>query len=238
MIFAEILAGGKGTRMGNTSLPKQFLDLGSMPIIIHTISKFVLEDRFEKILVVVLPDWVKYTEDLIGKYFDSNTRKRIKVIEGGKDRNSTLMNGLNFIEDNYGLKDEDIIVTHDAVRPFVSSRIISENIEKAEKFGATDTVIAATDTIIETDQTYMNIKSIPKRDVMYQGQTPQSFNIKKLKVAYNKLTEEQRSILTDAAKIVLLAGVDKVKIVKGEQLNFKITRSYDLKVANLLVEKE
>lgn len=237
MIYAEILAGGKGTRMGNTALPKQFLELGGVPIIIHTIGKFVLEDRFEKILIVVLPEWVQYAQDLINKHFDSDTKNRLVIVEGGQDRNSTLMNGVNYIDENYGLNEDDIIVTHDAVRPFVSRRIISENIENALLYGATDTAIAATDTIIKTDKNYSYINEIPERDVMFQGQTPQSFNIKKLKSAYDNLTNDQKKILTDAAKIMLLASDNKVKVVNGDQLNFKITRSYDLKVANLLIEE-
>ncbi|WP_415380097.1 2-C-methyl-D-erythritol 4-phosphate cytidylyltransferase [Pediococcus pentosaceus] len=234
MIYAEILAGGKGTRMGNLSLPKQFLNIGDDPIIVHTISKFLLQPKFEKIIIVVLPEWMQYAKDLLGKHFAEKELSRIKLVNGGKDRNETLMNGIDFIQNEYGINDDDIIVTHDAVRPFVSGKIIEDNISNAIKYGAVDTVIPATDTIVKGENEL--ISDIPDRSLMYQGQTPQSFNINKLKNAYSELDSDQKKILTDAAKIMLLTGT-KVKLVQGEQLNFKITRNFDLKMAQLLIEE-
>jgi D-ribitol-5-phosphate cytidylyltransferase len=233
MIFAEILAGGKGTRMGNINMPKQFLTLNSKPIIIHTIEKFILNDRFEKILVVTPKEWVNHAKDIIKKYIGKDAR--IVVLEGGKDRNESIMSGIRYIEKNFGINDDDVIITHDSVRPFLTHRIIEENIEAAIKFGAVDTVIEAIDTIIQSEDGEF-ISNIPVRDTMYQGQTPQSFNIKKLVTYYNALTEEQKMILTDACKICALAG-EKVKIVKGELFNIKVTTPYDLKVANAILQE-
>lgn len=230
MIYAQILAGGKGTRMGNTKMPKQFLPLNDKPIIIHTLEKFVLEDQFDAILVVCPKDWVSHTNDLIARYIKDD---RVKVVVGGSERNETLMNGIKYIEQNYGLHDDDVLITHDAVRPFITRRIIKENIEKVLQCGAVDTVIPAIDTIVQAKNEA--ITEIPVRDFMYQGQTPQSFNIKQLVAAYNQLSEEQKAILSDSCKIVLLAG-QKVELVRGETFNFKITTPFDLKVANAVVE--
>ncbi|WP_214464190.1 IspD/TarI family cytidylyltransferase [Levilactobacillus brevis] len=235
MIYAEILAGGKGTRMGNTALPKQFLNLGGMPIIIQTTSKSLLQPFFSGILIVVPNQWMRYTSDLFKKFFSEDELRKISIVKGGNNRNQTLMNGVDFIENNFGLNDEDIIVTHDAVRPFVSSKIIEENVKAAKKYGAADTVITATDTIVEGNLANDLIKSIPDRKKMYQGQTPQTLNIKKLKSGYAKLSEDQKSILTDAAKIFLLTDTSSVKMVEGESINFKITKIFDLKMAELLV---
>lgn len=230
MIYAQILAGGKGTRMGNVKMPKQFLSLADKPILIHTVEKFVLENRFDAILVVCPSDWVSHTQTLIDRYIAD---ERVKVVVGGSERNETLMKGIEYIQDNFGLNDDDIVVTHDAVRPFITERIISDNIEAALKNKAVDTVIPAIDTIVQGENE--EIEDIPVRDKMYQGQTPQSFNIKALMSAYNQLTEDQKAILSDSAKICLLAG-EKVKMVRGESFNFKITTPYDLKMANALVE--
>ena len=154
---------------------------------------------------------------------------RITVIEGGSTRNETLMNAIRFIEKNYGLDDDTIIVTHDAVRPFVTHRIIEENIEAAKKYGATDTVVPATDTIVESKDGEV-ISQIPNRATLFQGQTPQSFNAKKLKELYESLTDEEKEILTDACKIFAMKG-EKVYLVEGEVSNMKITYPFDLKVA-------
>ncbi|EAF3625733.1 2-C-methyl-D-erythritol 4-phosphate cytidylyltransferase [Listeria monocytogenes] len=232
MIYAQILAGGKGTRMGNVSMPKQFLPLNGKPIIVHTVEKFILNTRFDKILISSPKEWMNHAEDNIKKYISDD---RIVVIEGGEDRNETIMNGIRFVEKTYGLTDNDIIVTHDAVRPFLTHRIIEENIDAALKTGAVDTVIEALDTIVESSN-HEVITDIPVRDHMYQGQTPQSFNMKKVYSHYQNLTPEKKQILTDACKICLLAG-DDVKLVKGEIFNIKITTPYDLKVANAIIQE-
>ncbi|HEM2296834.1 TPA: 2-C-methyl-D-erythritol 4-phosphate cytidylyltransferase, partial [Listeria monocytogenes] len=224
--------GGKGTRMGNVSMPKQFLPLNGKPIIVHTVEKFILNTRFDKILISSPKEWMNHAEDNIKKYISDD---RIVVIEGGEDRNETIMNGIRFVEKTYGLTDDDIIVTHDAVRPFLTHRIIEENIDAALETGAVDTVIEALDTIVESSN-HEVITDIPVRDHMYQGQTPQSFNMKKVFNHYQNLTPEKKQILTDACKICLLAG-DDVKLVKGEIFNIKITTPYDLKVANAIIQE-
>ena len=173
MVFGAILAGGKGTRMG-IDKPKQFLMLGSRPIIIHTIEKFILSPDIDEIYVGVHPDWIDYTEDLIKKYIDSD--KNIILVPGGTDRNSTIFNIIDEIEKRNGDDEDNIIVTHDSVRPFVTLRIIGENVEMAKECGAVDTVISAVDTIVVSEDGE-KITSIPDRRQMFQGQTPQTFKM-------------------------------------------------------------
>ena len=146
------------------------------------------------------------------------------------------MNSIKYIEDNFTLDDDTIIVTHDAVRPFVTHRIIMDNIEAASTVGACDTVIPATDTIVESLDGE-KISSIPDRSKVYQGQTPQSFKAKRLKELYDSLTGEEKAILTDAAKICLLKG-EPVHLVRGEVFNIKITYPYDLTVAETLINTD
>ena len=130
--------------------------------------------------------------------------------------------------------EETVIVTHDAVRPFLTHRIIEENVDAAVKYGACDTVIPATDTIVESADGKM-ITSIPDRTKMFQGQTPQSFRLKELKRVLSSLTEEEKAILTDACKIFSIKNKD-VYMVEGEVFNIKITYPYDLKVAHTLLK--
>lgn len=232
MIFAAILAGGTGTRMGNIDKPKQFLLLGNKPIIIHTIEKFYINNEFDKIIVLCPKQWINYTEDLIEKYIPFSDD--IVVVEGGELRNTTIMNAIAYIQDNFSISKEDIIVTHDSVRPFVTHRIIMDNIKKLEEYDACDTVIPSTDTIVSSKNGNF-IHKIPNREFMYQGQTPQSFKILKLKKLYNNLSNEEKAILTDAAKIFVMTG-EKVALVNGEVTNVKITYPYDLKVANSILD--
>ena len=232
MNFAGILAGGSGTRMGKTDLPKQFLLLGEKPIIIHTIEQFLLAPHIEKIIVAVPESWITYTNDIIEKYCTSGLDSII-VIAGGKDRNETVMNVFNYIDKNFDCDKDTIVVTHDSVRPFVTQRIIKDNITLCKKYGATDTVIPAFDTIVESKDGEV-ISNIPVRSEMYQGQTPQSFKLKEFIKINNSLTSEEKSILTDACKVYTIKG-KKVGLVMGESFNLKITTKHDLKMANLMI---
>lgn len=139
MIYAEILAGGKGSRMGNVNMPKQFLPLNKRPIIIHTVEKFLLNDRFDKILIVSPKEWINHTKDILKKFIGQDDR--LVVVEGGSDRNESIMSGIRYIEKEFGIQDNDVIITHDSVRPFLTHRIIDENIDAVLQYGAVDTVI-------------------------------------------------------------------------------------------------
>ncbi|WP_172208191.1 IspD/TarI family cytidylyltransferase [Lactococcus hodotermopsidis] len=232
MIYAHIMAGGIGKRMGNTPLPKQFLKLGSKPIIVHTVEKFILNDQFELIIVSTPKIWVDYTKEIFEKF--GVTDERIRIIEGGSERNDTLEKALEFIEETNGISETDSIVVHDAVRPFVSKKIIDDNIKALEKYKAVDTVVPAFDTIVRGNG--KEVTEIPVRDEMYQGQTPQSFNIMTFIESYAKLSSEQKVILSDSAKIVLLSG-EKVAMVEGDNSNMKVTTPYDLRIANAILSE-
>lgn len=233
MIYGVILAGGIGSRMGNEK-PKQYINIGDKPVILHTIEKFCLCPEFKEVLVLCPSDWVEYTKGLVSKYIDSSTN--INVISGGATRNETIMNAISYIEAAGDLNEDTLIVTHDAVRPFVTYRIIMDNIKAAQEYGACDTVVPATDTIVESMEGE-TISAIPDRSKLYQGQTPQSFKALKLKNLYESLTDEEKDILTDAAKIFVMKG-EKVYLVKGENSNMKITYPYDLTVAESLLKGE
>ena len=120
MIFAAILAGGIGSRMGETDTPKQFLTLGDKPVIVHTIEKFAINSKFDKIIVLSPKNFINYTNDLIKEYFGDNNN--IVVLEGGKTRNDTLINAIEYINDNFDIDDDSIIT--DTIVESVDSKLI------------------------------------------------------------------------------------------------------------------
>ena len=233
MIYAGILAGGKGTRMGRTELPKQFLTIGNKPIIIHTVEQFLISNKIDKIVIGTNENWRSYTEDIFNKYYPNNDK--IIIINGGTTRNETIVNICKYAQEN-SPNEINYVVTHDAVRPFITQRIIKDNVEAIMKdnVDAVDTVVPAFDTIVEAKDGEM-INNIPIRDYMYQGQTPQTFRTDELLENYNSLSEEEKNILTDAIKIYVLKN-KKAQIVRGETFNMKITTAYDLKLANAIVK--
>ncbi|MDE6724985.1 MAG: 2-C-methyl-D-erythritol 4-phosphate cytidylyltransferase [Ruminiclostridium sp.] len=232
MIFAGILAGGTGSRMGNYSIPKQFLTLNDKPIIVHVIEKFLVHSEIDKVVVGTNGNWLEYTKDLQKKYFAKE--ENLFVVKGGSDRNSTI---LAIIEEakRLGGSAEDIVVTHDSVRPFITMKMISENIEAAKEYGVCDTVIPATDTIVYSENNEY-ITDIPVRNKVYQGQTPQSFNIGLFEEVYEQMTEDELKIVTDACKMFMLKG-HKVHLVEGGVSNMKITYPFDYKMAQIMMEK-
>ncbi|EJU35257.1 putative 2-C-methyl-D-erythritol 4-phosphate cytidylyltransferase [Slackia sp. CM382] len=231
MNFAAILAGGRGTRMGNQDKPKQYLLLDKKPIIAHTVEKFLVMPEFEKVIVLCPDAWVEPTKDILRTYVGESDR--LVVIAGGERRNDTIMNAIAYIEDAFGIDDDAVLVTHDSVRPFVTYRIIKDNLDAMASHDACDTVIPATDTIVESvDGTV--IDAVPERSRMFQGQTPQTFKIGTLKSLYASLSNEERAILTDACKIFVLRD-RKVALVPGTASNIKITYPTDLKIAQALL---
>lgn len=232
MIFGAILAGGVGSRMNIESMPKQYLPLGSKPVFLHTLEKFLMCDEFDAVYIGTHADWVDFTRDSVTSCAFAKTP--VKVVTGGQDRNGTIMNIIDAIEEDFGASDDHIIVTHDSVRPFVKLVTIKANIAAAREFGACDTVIPATDTIVVSEGGE-TIDSIPLRSAMYQGQTPQSFRISVLKKLYAGLDEGERATLTDACKILVLKG-QSVHLVEGDVTNIKLTTLMDYKTAQAMVE--
>lgn len=232
MIFGVILAGGERGAEEEQRMPMQYMPVGGKPVLIHTMEKFLIHDKIDRILVLCPEKWLVQTEDMVQKYLKAGV-ERIAVLPGGSTRNETIIRAVDYIEEQGQLTEETLIVTHDSIRPFVTYRIIEENILCGEKYGAADTVIHATDTIVYSEDK-ASIGKVPDRAQMYQGQTPQTFRADKLRKLYKTLSEEEKAILTDACKIYLLKG-EPVHLVEGEVFNTKITYSYDLKVAEALL---
>lgn len=232
MLFGAILAGGVGSRMNIDSMPKQFLPLGSKPIFMHTLEKFLLSGRFDAVYLGVHADWVDFVVDSLKAAGLKDAP--VRVVKGGADRNGTIMSIIEGIESEFGSSDDHIVVTHDSVRPFVKLSTIQANIDAMQHCDACDTVIPATDTIVCSEGGEF-IDSIPVRSAMFQGQTPQTFRINALKQAFSELTEEEKGVLTDACKMFVLKG-RPVAMVQGDVTNIKLTTIMDYKVAQAMLD--
>ena len=227
MVYAAVLAGGIGLRMGG-SLPKQFLEVAGKPIIIRSIQAFIESGSVDKIFVAVSADFSDYTSELIEKHLGDSS---VTVVIGGKNRNETLLNVLHSIDD---IGDDDIILTHDAVRPFIDKCIIDENISAAREYGACNTVVPAVDTILRsTDGKF--IESVPVRSEIFHAQTPQSFGVKKLLSLYENLSDDEMETFTDSCSVFLAAG-ERVFLVTGDRNNIKLTYPEDMERAENIIK--
>lgn len=214
-------------------MPKQFLMLSDKPVIIYSLEKFLACNDMHSVYVGVHEDWLDHTKSLVTQYLPENAQ-RVHVLRGGAGRNDTLQNIIAAIDQVRTGTDEDIIVTHDAARPFLTLRMIDENIAAAKEYGAVNSVCPAIDTIIVSEDGKL-ISQIPNKALMYYGHSPQSFQINLLKRCYSTLNAEEKAILTDACKICELRG-HPVALVKSEYTNLKITTPGDYIIAKAYVE--
>ena len=231
MIFAGIVAGGCGSRVKSAVIPKQFIEIGGVPVIVRTVRAFLSVEEIDMAYVGIKPDWHEYTDELFERF--GIDKERVRVIDGGADRNGTVMNIAEAIVTEHGENEGDIILTHDAVRPFVTEKIIKDNIKAMREHSACGTYMPAADTIIRSDGE--KVRETLNRSELYQAQTPQTFRLGDLRRNYYSLSEEQNKKLTDTCSVFTACNED-IYLVVGDALNFKITTDSDLRMANALAE--
>ncbi|SDA62583.1 IspD/TarI family cytidylyltransferase [Methanobrevibacter millerae] len=235
MNYAVILAGGTGSRMKSIKVPKQYYEIEGTPIIIYTLKTFVEINCFDYIYIAIDDCYKDYVNSLLEKYFNKDVISKITLVKGGNERIDSIHNVIKLIELNE-IYDNDIIVIHDSVRPFVTEKIILDNIEGAKEYGATVTSVPVNDTILlSTDGDYVD--RIPIRKTLFNGQSPDSFNLKTFIELENKLTEEQKEIITGTSQVCTLNNYP-IKMIEGDTINFKITTDADLELAEHIILKK
>ena len=227
MNIALVLAAGSGTRMNNAQ-PKQFMLVNNKPLFLFSVEAFQNNKDIDAIVIATNEEYV----DLVKDYTKELT-KVISVIKGGETRQQSVYNGLKEIEKNIR-NPKDLVLIHDSARPLVSQRIIDENISLGKQFGAVDTVVAASDTIINSKDNE-TINEILNRSELYQTQTPQTFEFGLIKNAHERALLDNVPNVTDDCKLVMHFGI-QVHFAKGDKLNFKVTTPEDLEMFKALVK--
>ncbi len=218
--YAIIVAGGSGNRM-QTEIPKQFLLLKNIPILMHTIKAFQQCATQPEILLVLNPDQHDYWNRLCKEFkFDVPH----VIIDGGTERFYSVQNAINAISEM------GYVAIHDAVRPLVSTKLIDHCYRQAEALGNMVTAVQSSDSV---RRLFEGETSTLKRDEIFLVQTPQTFSLNTLKAAYR---QEYDVDFTDDASVVESLGLP-INIIEGERSNIKITFPFDLQVAELLLER-
>ncbi len=231
-LYYMILAGGVGSRMNSPELPKQFLKVKDVPILVRTVRNFEDFGSFRAGVICCPVDWVEYTKATLLEYGIS--LDHINVIPGGKNRNSSVKNGCKFLTTTYNVTESDVVLTHDAVRPFFDARVIKDNIEAVKEYGACNTVMPVVDSILRSGTGEFFTEHL-KRAELYRVQTPQSFRLAELDNLINSLSEGELEEYTDVASIFADRGY-RIKLVEGLDSNIKITTPFDLAVAEAVVD--
>jgi 2-C-methyl-D-erythritol 4-phosphate cytidylyltransferase len=226
--IAIIVAGGRGDRM-KSHLPKQLLEVNGKTIIALTFEVFLLSKSIDEVIVMANVDFINETEKQIDKVRKSHKNlKPCRVLTGGKTRSETCRLALE------NINGDDIVLIHDAVRPFVDEEIILNCIEGLEKINAVCVAMPVTDTIVEVDSNNL-ISSTKDRKVLRRCQTPQAFKGRVIKKAYKLAGENPNFIATDDASLVSrFVPEEKIKVIMGSSRNIKITEPIDLLIAETL----
>lgn len=233
-VVVIIPAAGLGTRMvsagtrAKKSVPsKQFTELGGIPILFHTLRKFAAHPRVAEILVALRKDEIAGFRERLEAEGKDILQKQVQLIEGGEHRQESVANAIRAVS----AAPEDVILVHDAVRPFVTAEIIDEVIDAAEKHGAAIAGMPAVDTIKQVERTADGalIKATIPRERVVMAQTPQGFRYHILKKAFDDAAADGFTG-TDEASLVERSG-GAVTVVMGSPRNLKITTPSDMELA-------
>ncbi|NOX34786.1 MAG: 2-C-methyl-D-erythritol 4-phosphate cytidylyltransferase [Deltaproteobacteria bacterium] len=227
--FAIIVAAGKGLRM-ESKTKKQYLELDGIPVLTRTIMKFDDCDMLHEIILVIPGKDFNYCEKhIIDPFLFS---KKIHLVEGGKVRQDSVLNGLKFVRERTEDIKKTIVLIHDGVRPFVDQGIIENSILNALEYKACIPCIKITETVKEKSPGTSILKTLDRR-FLYTAQTPQAFEFNLIFRAFDHAVKTS-FLGTDDASLVEHLG-HKVAIIKGSKLNMKITTPEDLVLGKYLL---
>jgi 2-C-methyl-D-erythritol 4-phosphate cytidylyltransferase len=239
-VVVIIPAAGLGTRMASASraqsrkpaLSKQFTELGGTPILIHTLRKFAANSRVSEIFVALRKDEIAGFRERLQVEGKDILRKQLKFVEGGEHRQHSVANAMAAVQADPG----DIVLVHDAVRPFVTNEIIEQVIQGAEKHGAAIAGMPAVDTVKQVERTADGalITSTVPRERVVMAQTPQGFRYEILKAAFDEAAADG-FMGTDESSLVERSGKE-VAVVMGSPRNIKITTPADMELAEFYLQ--
>jgi 2-C-methyl-D-erythritol 4-phosphate cytidylyltransferase len=244
-VYVIVPAAGIGTRMAmshpaggvlatgsspNPAAPKQFLTIGGVPVLIHSLRAFLAVGRVSAIYVAVRASEMERMKTHIA---DFGLGEKVHVVEGGENRQDSVSKALAVLE----AASEDVVLVHDAVRPLIDPGTIDRTIDAVVKHGAAIVGLPAVDTIKQVERTAngaLVTSTIPRERVVY-AQTPQGAKYTALKRAFDEAAADE-FLGTDEASLLERAGVSVV-VVPGSARNFKITQPGDLELAEFYLKR-
>jgi 2-C-methyl-D-erythritol 4-phosphate cytidylyltransferase len=243
-VIVIIPAAGLGTRMAPMPSPKdsqtnkthsskQFTELGGTPILIHTLRKFAAVDAVTEIWVALRESEIQGFRERLEKEAKDVLKKKVELVAGGEHRQQSVEHALNAVS----ASPVDIVLVHDAVRPFVTAEIIQEVIEAAKKYGAAIAALPAVDTVKQVERTAEGaiIKTTIPRAGVVLAQTPQGFRYDVIRKAFDEASADGFNG-TDEASLAERSG-HEVAVVMGSPRNIKITNPGDMELAEFYLRK-
>ncbi len=226
--IALIFAGGTGNRMNTVSRPKQFLELQGKPIIIYTLDLFDTHEEIDAIVVVCVESWIPFLKKQLKKF---EITKVVDIVPGGDTGQNSIYNGLEAVHTRY--TENSVVLIHDGVRPLITQKTISDNIQKVKESGNCITCISATETFVVRQSD--NSLEIPSRENSLIARAPQSFLLKDIYGAHIKARQEGKHDFIDSCTMMSYYGYTMNTII-GPVENIKITTPTDFFIFRAMVE--
>lgn len=228
MNTALILAGGIDPRF-KMDVPKQFVNVNNRPIIVYTLERFQNHREIDEIIVTCLEGWQEFVRVYARQF---NITKLKEIIPGGKDAQESTYHGLQLLKNR--AEQGDIIVIHDAIRPMVSEKIISDSIDMCRKKGMGVAATYIMDTIMHSGNGKEGYQSINRYEIM-KVQTPQAFDFNMIWKIHERAIEEKCIGAWDNSSLITRLG-EKVYFSKGSDLNLKINSVEDIEMFKALYQ--
>jgi 2-C-methyl-D-erythritol 4-phosphate cytidylyltransferase len=223
-----ILAAGSGSRTG-LSTPKQFLLLGGKTVLEHSVQTFCNHLGIDQVVIVTAPEFMEKVHDMVKA---NNWTKVTAVLAGGKERYDSSMAAVR----HFSAHPDIVMLFHDAARPLVSERIITDALKAMETYNAVDVAIPSVDTIVQCDAAGAVMESIQNRSLLWRMQTPQGFRQNTIAKAYEiALKDPQFTATDDCGTVLRYLPDEKVGIVRGSERNIKLTYADDLSLLEFLL---
>lgn len=230
MNIALLTAGGVGNRMGQ-DIPKQFMTIDNIPVIIYTMRAFQQHPQIDALAVVCLKGWEVMLQAYANQF---NITKLQWIFEGGDSNQYSIRNGLQGLRDA-GCKDDDIVLVHDGVRPLVSERIISENIDLCQRYGYAVTGMTCKEAIMEKVGDCVENITIP-RERLVRTQTPHTYHLGDLLRAHDEAEEKHVENTVASCTLMAALGVEDQHLVIGSEKNgLKLTQTEDVELFKALI---
>ncbi|EGR1156927.1 2-C-methyl-D-erythritol 4-phosphate cytidylyltransferase [Vibrio parahaemolyticus] len=231
MNVALIFAGGVGTRMQNSTKPKQFLELYNKPVIIYTLEKFEENKNIDAIVVVCVEPWIDYLRKLLFKF---DIQKVKFVIPGGETGQESIFNGLCKIEEEFD--HNSVVLIHDGVRPLINDEIINRNIEAVKSHGSAITTCPPVETFVLVDNEDV-VKDVHDRSLSQLAKAPQSFYLRDILKVHRQAREDCYTEAIDSCSLMTKYGYD-VRLVSGISENIKITSPIDFFIFKAIIDTQ
>lgn len=231
MNIGVIFAGGVGTRMKTSGLPKQFLKVNGKPIIIHTLEYFQNNKNIDAIVLASVESHLDYCRELADKF---GITKLKRIVPGGHNGQSSIYNAL-CAANEISVSDEDIVLIHDGVRPLITDQLLNDNIECVKRNGSAITCVECKETIAVEDEATHTIASTVERSTARLARAPQSFYLKDIMEIHNKALEDGNTNAIDSCSLMRMYGKE-LSIVIGSSENIKITTPDDFYVFKAILE--